>query len=427
MADYLQFDGVDDFLAFDADISFNIGVDAYSFQFTANIKSFPSTLTAGIVGTGTSSTGGIVMRAASSANSLSVVSSNALRYESGPNFLILNETHTYRLEHDSAATGGQYRWYRDDILFSAGNYTVNINLILKVFGKTRADGLWSDMDVYSFEFISGFSTNPSYPDDVFTGSGNRLTDSGGINGATINGAQWVEYDDGTGSTTNYDAGSASGISISSNSLLQMNASLRSVGDVVIASSASLHLSCSASALSEFSIDILTSESAAYSVSSESLIGLDSQGVLSRNSNASSISQLAIQMSGGSLGPSNYDATAISGFTIDSECGTQRSSDISSVSNFGLSVSSSVSVRFSSGSLINLEISFIGEQSRKTDVSAISNISVVATGSDSSDPIEIGFVRFNAGIITGALRQSPYNIPASISYEPGKTQRVIRWS
>lgn len=427
MADYLQFDGVDDFLAFDADISFNIGVDAYVFKFTANIKSFPSTLTAGIVGTGTSSTGGIVMRAASPANSLALVSSNTSRYDSGADFIILNELHTYRLEHDSGASGGQYRWYRDDVLFSSGNYTSNINLALKVFGKTKSDGLWSNMDVYSFEFISGFSTNPSYPADVFTGSGNRLTDSVGINGATINGAQWVYYDDGTGSTTNYDAGSISGISISSDEISQLNAISGSESDIGITSSASLHLNCDVFALSEFSIGILVAASAAYSVSSESLIGLDSQGVLSRNSNASSIGQLAIQMSGGSLGPSNYDAAAISGFTIDSECGTQRSSDISSVSNFGLSVSSSVSVRFSSGSLINLEISFIGDQSRKTDVSAISNISVMATGGDSSDPIEIGVVRFNAGIIPGASRQSPYNIPASILYGPGKTQRVIRWS
>ena len=125
-----------------------------------------------------------MMRAASSANSLSVVSSNALRYESGPNFLILNEIHTYRLEHDSGASGGQYRWYRDGALVSNGNYTASINLPLKVFGKTKSDGLWS-MDVYSFEFISGFSNNPSYPADVFTGSGDRLIDSGGTNSGTI--------------------------------------------------------------------------------------------------------------------------------------------------------------------------------------------------------------------------------------------------
>lgn len=204
MAYYLAFDGVNDDVLFDSDVGFNLGNDTYVFEFTANIKSFPTTLTVGIVGTGTSSTGGIVMRAASSVNSLSVVSSNVLRYESGPNFLILNETHTYRLEHDSAATGGQYRWYRDGALFSNGIYTASINLILKNIGKTRTDGLWANMNLYSLSFVSGFSSNPDYQPSLSQGAGNRLLDAKGLNSGTLNNfpldnSQWVFYDDGGGS------------------------------------------------------------------------------------------------------------------------------------------------------------------------------------------------------------------------------------
>lgn len=299
MAYYLQFDGSDDYVSLASAISVNWGLDAYVFEFTANIKTWPSTANAGIIGSITSSTTGITLRSFSPVNSLSVLSGGTPRYNSGADFVIIGEKHTYRLEHDA---NGDYRWLRDGVLFSSGNFTTSSPATVQAIGQARAPGLWTHMDLYRLTFVSGFSNNADYDPSLSGGSGTTLPDANGSNkGTLVNGGAFVSYGDPEPPAgTTYDAGGASAMLMSSAGGASVTASAGGASSVTLSASGGASLTAAAGGASAM---VMTAQGGAE-VGSEITAGgasamtMTATGGATVTARAGGVSQFMFSASGG---------------------------------------------------------------------------------------------------------------------------------
>ena len=181
----LRFDGIDDLVTLPSACSVNWGTGAYTIEIGMVATRFPATGNEYFLGSAGATATGIALRQASGDGALAVVVGGTHRFSSSAGLVILNEYHVYRLEHDASASGGQWRWYRDGVLFgSTGNFTTTTVATIGVFGRGSSGSICVPFDLGHVE-LTGFTNSQKWDADLSGGTGLILPTVSGTNQGTL--------------------------------------------------------------------------------------------------------------------------------------------------------------------------------------------------------------------------------------------------